>query len=149
MKIDRKQDLLWWRSIFNAVIILWTFTLSPSNAMPKPVCSHGGEVQSKVELFFGLAIPGGGKVDSAAWQEFLEQEVTSRFPDGLTVDQVEGQWQDAKTGKIIQESSRVVMIVYTASPEADKNIEEIREAYQSKFDQQSVMRLDEINCVRF
>ena len=149
IKIDGKQDLLWWRNVFNSFILLWTFALSPSNAMPTPVCSAGGEAMSKVELFFGLDIPGGGKVDSAAWQEFLDQEVTPRFPEELTVDQVDGQWQDAETGKIIQESSRTLMILYPPSPEANQKIEEIRTAYVSQFKQDSVMRLDEINCVRF
>ena len=93
MKIDRKQDLLWWRSILIAVILLWMLAFSSSNALATPICSHGGEAMSKVELFFGLAIPGCGEVDSEAWQEFLNQEVTPRFPEGLTVDQLEGQWQ--------------------------------------------------------
>lgn len=104
---------------------------------------------SKVELYFGLAIPSGGQVSNDAWQTFVDDVVTPRFPDGLTIDKVAGQWQDEATGATIQEESRVLMILYTPSAESEQAIEEIRATYKQKFQQDSVMRLDELNCVSF
>lgn len=112
-------------------------------------CPVNGEMMSKVELYFGLDIPGGGQVDSTQWQAFVNREVTPRFPDGLTIDEVSGQWQDATTGETIQESSRVIMILYSPSTEAEQSIEAIRNAYKVEFNQDAVMRLDESNCVSF
>ncbi|MCI5147749.1 MAG: DUF3574 domain-containing protein [Candidatus Electrothrix sp. AR3] len=112
-------------------------------------CPAGGIIMSKVELYFGLDIPNGGRVEPAAWQMFIDQEVTPRFPEGLTIDKVSGQWQDAKTGRTVQEPSRVLMILYKPSAKTAQAIEDIRAAYKSKFRQDSVMRLDETNCVSF
>ena len=112
-------------------------------------CPAGGTSMSKVELYFGLKIPDGGKVDPAAWRMFVDNEVTPRFPEGLTIDKVSGQWQDEKTGRTIREPSRVLMILYKPSVETEQAIEDIRKAYKTKFRQDSVMRLDETNCVSF
>ncbi len=104
---------------------------------------------SKVELYFGLDIPGGGRVKPLEWQRFVNDVITPQFPDGLTIDKISGQWRDAATEETIQENSRVVMILYKASENAEQAIEDIRATYKSQFQQDSVMRLDEINCVSF
>ncbi|CAK8714696.1 hypothetical protein KKHLCK_03755 [Candidatus Electrothrix laxa] len=104
---------------------------------------------SKVELYFGLNIPDGGKIDPATWQMFVDNEVTPRFPKGLTIKEVSGQWQDEKTGRTVREPSRVLMILYKPSTETARAIEDIRTTYKKKFRQDSVMRLDETNCVSF
>lgn len=112
-------------------------------------CPDGSESIAKVELFFGLDIPGGGMVKPEAWTTFVEEQVTPKFPDGLTIYEVLGQWQDATTGQTIQESSRVLMMLYEPSLENETNIEAIRSTYKQQFYQDSVMRLDESVCVSF
>ncbi|MGB5686221.1 MAG: DUF3574 domain-containing protein [Candidatus Electrothrix sp.] len=112
-------------------------------------CRAGGASMSKVELYFGLNIPDGGKVAPAAWQMFVDHEITPRFSEGLTIDEVSGQWQDEKTGRTVREPSRVLMILYKPSVETERAIEDIRKAYKTKFRQDSDMRLDETNCVSF
>ena len=45
-----------------------------------------GETRTKTELYFGLSRPGGAeKVSAEEWRGFLDNFVTPRFPDGLTV----------------------------------------------------------------
>ena len=104
---------------------------------------------SKVELYFGLDIPGGGRVKSVAWRAFVEERVTPKFPRGLTIYKALGQWQDEQTGETIQEPSRVLMILYEPSAEVEQNIQTIRAAYKAQFHQDSVMRLNETVCVSF
>ncbi|MDJ0662705.1 MAG: DUF3574 domain-containing protein [Crocosphaera sp.] len=131
-------------------VIFLSFLLSwPQSSLAASLCPEDGQTMSKVELYFGLDIPGGGKVKPTEWQSFIDNEITPRFPDGLTIDTVSGQWRDAQTNKTIQEESRMVMILYTPSAEAEEAIEDIRNTYKSKFQQDSVMRLDESNCVSF
>ena len=136
-------------SLKMAVVLLAACAAPPPAPAPMAAatCPAGGAQMAKVELFFGLAIPGGGEVSSAEWQAFLEAEVTSRFPDGLSVDEVSGQWRDAATGQTVRERSRVVMILYT--PGAEAAIEAIRTTYKARFRQDSVMRVDELDCVGF
>lgn len=112
-------------------------------------CPAGSETFTQVELFFGLDIPGGGMVKPEAWDAFVAEQVTPKFPDGLTIYEVLGQWQDATTGETIQESSRVLMMLFQPSPENEASIETIRTTYQQQFYQDSVMRLDESVCVSF
>lgn len=137
--------------LFSAAIssLLIVGTTFPVGSLAAASCREDSTTMSKVELYFGMDIPDGGQVDAEAWQTFIDNVVTPRFPDGLTIDQVSGQWRDAATGQTIQESSRVLMILYAPSPDAEQAIEEIRAAYKTQFQQDSVMRLDEANCVSF
>ena len=47
-------------------------------------CGASSAPQVRTTLYFGLARPKGA-VTELEWQLFLRDEVTSRFPDGLTV----------------------------------------------------------------
>ena len=47
-------------------------------------CGTSAAPQLRTTLYFGLARPKGA-VTELEWQIFLRDEVTARFPDGLTV----------------------------------------------------------------
>ena len=55
-------------------------------------CGASSAPQVRTTLYFGLARPKGA-VTELEWQLFLRDEVTKRFPDGLTVWEAEGQWR--------------------------------------------------------
>ena len=52
-----------------------------------------GEDLMRSELLFGRARPDGTVVTDEEWRAFVDQEVTPRFPDGLTVLPGYGQWR--------------------------------------------------------
>ena len=54
-------------------------------------CGTLSAAKIRTTLYFGLSRPK-GSVSELEWQVFLRDEVTRRFPDGLTVWQAEGQW---------------------------------------------------------
>ena len=54
-------------------------------------CGASSAPQIRTTLYFGLSRPK-GSVSELEWQIFMRDEVTKRFPDGLTVWQAEGQW---------------------------------------------------------
>lgn len=99
---------------------------------------------ARTELFFGAARPDGSMVTDEEWRRFLDQEVTPRFPDGLTVFSGVGQFRDS-SGAIIQEKSRVLILLYPIQTRdrSSEKIEQIRNAYKSAFQQQSVLRVDD------
>jgi radical SAM superfamily enzyme len=80
---------------------------------------------------------------------FLEDHVTPRFPDGLTV--LTGRGQFRNSSEVIQrEPSKLVIILYPPDQEnAHKRIEKIREEYKTAFQQESVLRADTTACVSF
>src|SRR5262245_1539616 len=62
-------------------------------------------------LFFGRAIPTGGTVSDEQWDEFAREEITPRFPSGLTVCQAQGQWLDPR-GVLVHEPVMIVEIIH-------------------------------------
>lgn len=104
----------------------------------------GAEPWIRTELFFGLSRPDGATISDSEWESFLDAEVTPRFPDGLTVLSGAGQWQD-ENDTIVEESSKLLILLYPreAIPESHKEIEEIRAAYEERFQQESVLRADD------
>ena len=78
-------------------------------------------------LVFGRAIPDGGTVSEEDWSAFLEEVVTPRFPEGLTVWRAEGQWTDP-SGVLVEESVLMIEIVHPASSSADSAMDWNRRA---------------------
>jgi hypothetical protein len=117
-------------------------------ASPGLSCQAGAAAMARLELLFGMSRRDAAPVSDEEWQSFVDQEVTPRFPDGLTVVQAYGQWRNSK-GTIAKENSRVLMIWYEPKPESDERIEAIRKAYKARFNQESVMRVDSFSCVSF
>lgn len=111
-------------------------------------CRPGGLAYSRLELLFGLGKPGGGEVSEEEWRAFVETEVTPRFPDGLTVLAAYGQWR-SRSGVIAREPSRVLLIWYRRDGRSDAEIDAIRQAYKTRFAQESVMRVDGVSCASF
>jgi len=102
------------------------------------------EYFARTELFFGTAKQDGTVVSDEDFRLFLGDTVTRLFPDGLTLLNGLGQFKDA-SGNIIQEKSFVLILLYPsqARKESSKKIEEIRREYKGRFNQQSVLRVDD------
>lgn len=78
------------------------------------------------------------------WADFLDREVTTRFPEGLTVIEVYGQWRSPKTGSpILRERSRMLVIVHRGSSEMAEKIEAIRSAWKQATGEESVLRVSQ------
>ncbi|MGE0849192.1 MAG: DUF3574 domain-containing protein [Hyphomicrobiaceae bacterium] len=119
-----------------------------THAPAPPDCRPGALAYSRLELLFGLGRPGGGEVSEEEWRAFVESEVTPRFPDGLTVLSGYGQWR-GPSGTIAKEPSRVLLIWYRRNDRTDAEIDAIRQAYKTKFAQESVLRVDGLSCASF
>ncbi|MEW5800357.1 MAG: DUF3574 domain-containing protein [Bacteroidota bacterium] len=91
-------------------------------------------------LFFGRNIPGGGMVSDSAWAAFLAEDITSHFPDGLTVWNAQGQWTDYATRKLERENVTVVEILHPVNAADDSIFAVIAETYRARFRQDAVLR---------
>ncbi|MBV9833354.1 MAG: DUF3574 domain-containing protein, partial [Alphaproteobacteria bacterium] len=74
------------------VLTLGGCATAPPPAAPS-ACRAPLKAMTQVDLYFGRNIPGGGEVSDAQWRQFLDEVVTPRFPDGLSVLDVYGQWK--------------------------------------------------------
>jgi hypothetical protein len=107
-----------------------------------------GTLFARAELFFGLSKSDGSMITETEFQNFVDTEVTPRFPDGLTLLNGTGQFRTT-SGNIIKEGSKLLILLYPYSPDSSIAIEQIREAYKTTFQQQSVLRVDDPSCVSF
>ncbi|MET0526838.1 MAG: DUF3574 domain-containing protein [Microvirga sp.] len=99
-------------------------------------------------LYFGRNRPNGGAVREAEWRQFLNETITPRFPDGLTVVTATGQWRNA-SGQIERAASEVVTVRHSGDPTARGKISEIIAEYRQRFDQEAVLRERAATCARF
>ena len=116
--------------------------------LPGASCKVGDAAMASLELLFGMNRQGGEPINDQEWQDFVDKEVTPRFPDGLSVLPAYGQWL-GQGGQITKENSRLLMIWYQPKSDSDALIEAIRVAYKKRFQQESVMRIDGASCVSF
>jgi hypothetical protein len=103
------------------------------------------------KLYFGLGLadhPEQG-VSEVAWREFLDKEVTPRFPSGLSVVDVYGQWQGKKDATPQRLRSKLLIIDYPDTQENRDKVEAIRSAWKKQTGQLSVLRVTQPADVSF
>jgi hypothetical protein len=103
------------------------------------------------QLYFGLGPAGDPSkgVSEAEWRTFLDTEVTPRFPSGLSVIDVYGQWQSKGQSRPEHIRSKMLIIVYQENAANERSIEAIRIAWKKKTNDQSVMKVTEHADVSF
>jgi hypothetical protein len=115
--------------------------------------AHPGQTSGWVDtqLYFGLGpadSPDKG-ISETKWREFLDREVSTRFPDGLSVVDVYGQWQGVKQTTPERLRSKLLIIDYPNSQENRDKVEAIRSAWKKQTGDQSVMRVTQPADVSF
>lgn len=121
---------------------------APGGSGPALACPAGALPMQRLELVFGLSRKGRVDVSETEWTQFLDREVTPRFPDGLTVLAGKGQWRNT-AGVIISEPSRVLLVWVKPAPDLETRITAVREAWKAAQQQESVLRADGMSCVGF
>ncbi len=111
-------------------------------------CPDGSEAFVRYELFMGRSGPDGEVVTDQEWDAFLEDTVTPRFPDGLTVLDAQGQWRDSE-GQVLKERSKVLVILAPPGEDQRMLIDEVSDEYKRRFDQESVLEVESDTCVSF
>jgi hypothetical protein len=115
-----------------------TTVVAQKRAAPPPAeCGAATAAQLRTTLYFGSARPK-GSVSELEWQLFVRDEITSRFPEGLTVWDAQGQWRGPQ-GAIEHERTKVLLVVHPDTAEARQSVQAVIERYRKAFDQQSVL----------
>jgi len=114
---------------------------------------HPGRTSGWVDtkLYFGLgpADDASKGVSESAWRAFLDKEVTPRFPDGLSVVDVYGQWQGAKEPAPERLRSKMLIVDYADTQANRDKVEAIRTAWKKMTGDQSVLRVTQPVDVSF
>ena len=112
------------------------------------VCPIGQSRAETVELVFGRNDGDRLAVSNDDWRRFIDEEVTPRFPDGLSVMDVQGQWR-APGGALVREPSKIVYLVLDGGPDDPAKIAHIRDSYKQRFRQKSVLLVSQKACISF
>jgi hypothetical protein len=134
-------------SVLRPLLLLLVLS-SPAAAQPGE-CQGGLKLQQVAELLFGRNIGDRLGVTQALWASFVDREITPRFPDGVTVFDVKGQWRDQGRKTIVHEPSKVVEIVLSGRDDDLDRLNQIATAYKSRFRQHSVGIVMRGACVSF
>jgi hypothetical protein len=143
-------------AIFYAGIDRHISALAKQQSQPQQFCisSPPSRLFVRTELFFGLSKPDHTQVTELEFQQFINREVTPRFPDGLTLLSGRGQFKTS-SHKIVKEPTNLLILIYPQDRlaprkvEQNQKVEQIRKAYKLAFQQESVLRSDELSCVSF
>lgn len=93
----------------------------------------------RTELYFGRNIGEHKKVTNRDWKKFVEDSIIIHL-SGFTILDGNDYWNNR--GKAESEKCKVLILIHVNSPEFDAKIERIREAYKTRFKQNSVLRVD-------
>jgi len=117
-------------------------------AAPPRACPGGLHRAVTAELYFGRDIRGAGEVSDADWTQFVDNEITPRFPAGLSVSDVYGQWRTPK-GEFEREQTKALFLVLSGTAAERQSLALVRDAYKQRFHQDSVMLVEQQACVAF
>jgi hypothetical protein len=110
-----------------------------AHAPPQPACADPRLTPMlEYQLFFGRGTPARPAPTEQEWAEFTADVITPHLPDGFTAFDADGQWMNPTTRRIIREKTKVLLVVLPGTEAAATAIAAIRDAYQTKFHQQSV-----------
>ena len=125
--------------------LLATLAVAACSQPTAPACTLPLKPALEIDLYFGRDKPAGGEVSEAEWAAFQAESVTPRFPDGLSVLNVEGQHRDP-TGRIVRERTKLLVVVVFDAPAHQAKVSEIVEAYNRRFGQHGVFRAEYPVC---
>ena len=127
-----------------AAALLAVVALAGCATQPRLACPAGQSQLRTAQLFLGAKPP--ARVNDAQLRRFVDQEVTPRFPHGVSIVDGGGQWKGAEN-RMIREAAKVVLIVLPPKGDAAPKVEAVRLAYRTRFKQESVVVTPPPSCV--
>jgi hypothetical protein len=102
-----------------------------------------------VDLFFGSDIPGREPVTDREWSDFVASVIAKEFPQGFTVTEGDGEWQNAATRAVTRERSKILIVAAPPTSDLAARISRIRDSYSNLYRQSSVGVVTYDACGKF
>ncbi|WP_296595020.1 DUF3574 domain-containing protein [Phenylobacterium sp.] len=132
------------RNLSGAAGLIAMLGLAGCSSAPKPLACPAGQAPLRTaQLFLGGAPPRGA--DERDLSRFVDQEVTPRFPDGVTVVRGGDRWKGSEN-RLIREASKVVLVVLPTAGDGPRKVEAVRLAYRTRFKHDPVVVLPPPTC---
>ncbi|MBI1199729.1 MAG: DUF3574 domain-containing protein [Phenylobacterium sp.] len=128
-----------------AAIVLSLAAAACASAPPRLAACPAGQSEVRVaQLFLGAS--SSGRISERALRRFVDQEITPRFPDGVSIVDGGPQWT-GKDDVLIRESAKVVLIALPSAGDARAEVEAVRAAYRSRFRLDSFLVMPPPSCM--
>jgi hypothetical protein len=135
------------KTFLAAALLALSACTAPAPQTATPTCKAPLGPALQVDLYFGL-VAKDREIGEAEWAAFLNEEVTPRFPDGLSVIDIAGQYRNP-TGHISRERSKLLVVIVLDAPAHLAKVQAIVDAYKKQFNQLSVLRVERTICAVF
>jgi hypothetical protein len=116
-------------------------------AAPAAHCAVGDTALIRDVLYFGRNTPDGTELSDSAWQQFVDEVLTPRFPAGLTIWDAAGQWRGV-SGQVERERSKVLILLHADDSRSAGLVAEAVGEYKRRFAQEAVLRERTATCSR-
>jgi len=126
-----------WTALAAALLALAACTPPPVQTAA-PACVAPLKPALQVDLYFGA-------IGEREWAAFLDEEVTPRFPDGLSVLDVRGQSRNLQ-GRIERERTKLLVVVVFDAPAHRPKVQAIVEGYSRRYGQHNVFHVEHGVC---
>jgi hypothetical protein len=148
--MDKNIPLIPFLLLFSLNLLLPIRVISYEKSHPQNYPSEQQVTQTLTQdsLYFGLGLPNGQNLSEEQWQNFLDREITPRFPDGLTVVDAYGQYLN-RNGKLSQEKTKWVILIYKPRRDREQALQVLIDHYKQQFHQESVLRVTSTVQARF
>ena len=133
------------RRLLVAAALLALAACTPPPQTAASACATPLRPALQVDLYFGRETDKGREISEADWASFLAEEVTPRFPDGLSVINVAGQARHP-AGHIERERTKLLIVVVFDAPAHRPKVQAIVETYSRRYGQHSVFRVEHPVC---
>ena len=143
-RAGQRVDVLRARARAIGLLGCWSRALTRRDAQPALQCSGAQKPWVVADLLFGRS-----RVSEASWARFLAAEVTPRFPTASPSSTPRASGARPAATRISRERSKVVMIAMPPGADNDERLQQIIEAYKTRFKQQSVGLIVRPACVSF
>ena len=108
------------RALGGIVLTLALALAGCASVQPRP-CPTGQERLRTAQLFFAPNTDGKPRVSDADFRKYADEELTPRFPDGLTILNGGGQWRGSENQRLIPLTDRYTRAL--AEPDTTAGIE--------------------------
>ena len=134
--------------LFSAIAALSVASIAGASGSETSVCPAEFNKFIEHRIFFGRNFPDGQSISDEAWNTFLADEITPRFPAGLSVLDVQGQWKDA-SGVLVKDRTKLLLILASPGDGSLQLMNEVAEQFLKTYPQGSILRSYEEVCAAF
>ena len=100
-----------------------------------------GSKYVRTELYYGAGMREERGDYKTVWNQYLDEIVTPRFPEGLTLIEATGQWRVKPGQKPRRSGTMILVLIHEATEDKLRKLDEIRSIWKERSGHRSVLKV--------